>query len=125
MAATVYSTQKSINGQPVKGHLLPHLISFQSIWLSSRLLRGRYMLTYPCLLLRSHLSESRECLCWLPHWTVSVRWESRLPSWRPTRGMMPGTMHVKPSDQLMQFFKEVNKAAISHVERGEQTTYGL
>ena len=60
MAATVYSTQKSINGQPVKGHLLPHLISFQSIWLSSRLLRGRYMLTYPCLLLRSHLSESRE-----------------------------------------------------------------
>lgn len=38
---------------------------------------------------------------------------------------MPGTMHVKLSDQLMQFFEEVSKAAISDVERGKQTTSGL
>lgn len=74
---------------------------------------------------RQHLSESREMSLLAPTLDCELKMGIRLPSLGVTRGMMPGTMHVKLSDQLMQLFKEVNKAAISYVERGKQTTYGL
>lgn len=84
------------------------------------------MLTYPRLLLRQHLSESREMSLLAPTLDCELKMGIQTSiSGRPTRGMMPGTMHGKLSDQLMQLFKEVNKAAISYVERGKQTTYGL
>lgn len=42
----------------------------------------------------------------------------------PTCSTMPATPNVKLPDQLMQVFK-VNKAAVSYVARGKQTTSDL